>query len=69
MARPKKTWPACAALVDQVRDYRNWVAHGRRELPTNYVTPKQAYARLVDFLDALGITAEAEEDANRLEQG
>jgi hypothetical protein len=48
--------------VDQIRDYRNWVAHGRRELPTNKVTPEQAYTRLEEFLAALGITAEAEEE-------
>ena len=54
--------------VDQVRDYRNWVAHGRRDAPTNYVTPDQAYARLGEFLDALGITAEGEEETpNRAE--
>src|SRR5207245_11495258 len=28
--------------VDQVRDYRNWVAHGRREAPTNNVTAEMA---------------------------
>jgi hypothetical protein len=48
--------------VDQVRDYRNWVAHGRREAPTNNVTPEMAYNRLKEFLAALGITAESEEE-------
>jgi hypothetical protein len=43
--------------VDQIRDYRNWVAHGRREAPTNNVTPRLAYDRLNEFLAALGITA------------
>ncbi|HEV3261861.1 MAG TPA: hypothetical protein VG013_33735 [Gemmataceae bacterium] len=47
--------------VDQVRDYRNWVAHGRREAPTNNVTPRMAYDRLNAFLAELGIAAEAEE--------
>src|SRR5262249_26958432 len=46
--------------VDQVRDYRNWVAHGRRGSPTNSVTPKVAYDRLKDFLDELGIAVESE---------
>jgi hypothetical protein len=41
--------------VDQVRHYRNWVAHGRRDSPTNNVTPRMAYERLKDFLDVLGI--------------
>jgi hypothetical protein len=47
--------------VDQVRDYRNWVAHGRRDAPTNNVTPEMAYERLNEFLAVLGIAAESEE--------
>ena len=47
--------------VDQVRDYRNWVAHGRRDAPRNNVTPEMAYQRLNDFLSALGIATEPEE--------
>ncbi len=50
-----------ATPVDQVRDYRNWVAQGRRDAPTNNVTPQTAYDRLNEFLAALGISAEAEE--------
>jgi uncharacterized protein YutE (UPF0331/DUF86 family) len=48
--------------VDQVRDYRNWVAHGRRDVPTNNVTPELAYERLNEFLAVLGIAAESEEE-------
>ena len=48
--------------VDQVRDYRNWVAHGRRDAPTNNVPPEIAYERLTEFLSALGITTESEEE-------
>jgi hypothetical protein len=48
--------------VDQVRDYRNWVAHGRRDAPANNVTPKWAYDRLSNLLAALGIAAEPEEE-------
>jgi hypothetical protein len=47
--------------VDQVRDYRNWVAHGRRDIPTNNIAPKSAYERLKEFLDALGIAVESEQ--------
>lgn len=47
--------------IDQIRDYRNWVAHGQREAPTNNVTPKLAYDRLKDFLATLGISDESEE--------
>jgi hypothetical protein len=39
--------------VNQVRDYRNWVAHGRRGDPTNAVDPKTAYDRLTRFLNLL----------------
>lgn len=47
--------------IDQIRDYRNWVAHGRRrETPTNNVTPELAYARLGEFLEALGVTDDAD---------
>jgi hypothetical protein len=46
--------------VDQVRDYRNWVAHGRRDAPTNDVGPLIAYERLAAFLRALGIALESE---------
>lgn len=46
--------------VNQVRDYRNWVAHGKRERPTNNIAPKAAYERLKNFLDALGIAVESE---------
>ncbi len=48
-------------LIDQVRDYRNWVAHGRRDTPTNLVTPPMAYQRLNEFLAVLGIATQPEE--------
>jgi hypothetical protein len=49
--------------VDQVREYRNWVAHGMREraVPMSNVTPQFAYERLLEFLAVLGITAQPEE--------
>lgn len=39
--------------VDQVRRYRNWVAHGRRDQPQNDVRPDQAIQRLSRFLALL----------------
>jgi len=39
--------------VNQVRKYRNWVAHGRRGVPENNVDPRTAYIRLQQFLDEL----------------
>jgi len=36
--------------VNQVRRYRNWVAHGRRTAQPAAVTPKAAFERLTRFL-------------------
>jgi hypothetical protein len=49
--------------IDQIRDYRNWVAHGRRERAKdmNNVNPRNAYERLKAFLVGLGIAPESEE--------
>lgn len=49
--------------VDQVRNYRNWVAHGRRERASEIsnVTPQMAFDRLAEFLAVLGIAIEAEQ--------
>ena len=40
--------------VNQVRRYRNWVAHGRRTAQPAAVSPATAYDRLKRFLDHLG---------------
>jgi hypothetical protein len=53
--------PELVTAIDQVRQYRNWVAHGRRDAPTNYVTPRVAYERLTEFLSVLGIAPQAEQ--------
>lgn len=39
--------------VNQVRRYRNWVAHGRHGSRPDNVTPLDAHSRLLAFLDAL----------------
>lgn len=41
------------AQVNQVRKFRNWVAHGRRDTPENHVTPEGAFERLGRYLDLL----------------
>ena len=54
--------PDTKTLVDQVRHYRNWVAHGRRGLVGNNVDPEAAIMRLERFLrllDAESATAAA----------
>jgi hypothetical protein len=48
--------------VNQVRKYRNWVAHGKREnWRSEAVSPQDAYARLGRFLAVLGVTDEPPE--------
>lgn len=39
--------------INQVRQYRNWIAHGRKGKEPASVTPKTAYDRLRRFLDRL----------------
>ncbi len=39
--------------VNQVRKFRNWVAHGRRDEPENNVDPKAAKSRLDLYLQRL----------------
>ena len=43
--------PDLTEEVDQVREYRNWVAHGKRRAIKNAVTPEVAYDRLKRFLE------------------
>jgi hypothetical protein len=43
--------------VDQVRRYRNWVAHGRRGKPPDFVDPRKTYDRLGRFLDRMAEVA------------
>ncbi len=45
--------PDLIEQVNQVRKYRNWVAHGRRGEPQNAVDPRTAYYRLQQFLNRL----------------
>ena len=43
--------------VNQVRRYRNWVAHGRQGVQPDNVGPDVAYDRLRRFLERLAISA------------
>jgi hypothetical protein len=45
--------PDLKTQVDQVRKFRNWVAHGRRGEVENEVTPRQSRERLTRFLELL----------------
>lgn len=51
--------------VNQVRRYRNWVAHGRRGDPPAAVDPEAAYERLTRFLQLLKPPAAPETDDAR----
>jgi hypothetical protein len=42
--------PDLTEEIDQVREYRNWVAHGHRTKLKNAVTPEVAHDRLARFL-------------------
>jgi hypothetical protein len=59
--------PDARTLVDQVRHYRNWVAHGRRGTVKNNVDPASAIMRLKKFLDLLDTDAAAEAAAAFIE--
>ena len=54
-----------ADKVNQVRHYRNWIAHGKREPRGQGVinlNAKDAFDRLNEFLETLGIAVESERD-------
>jgi hypothetical protein len=53
----KLTHPDLVEEVNQVRRYRNWVAHGRREQPPITLDPQGAFDRLERFLAVLGLAA------------
>jgi hypothetical protein len=56
--------PELSDKVNQVRDYRNWIAHGKRttsrKRKVNALSPLETFKRLKEFLDQLGITVEPE---------
>jgi hypothetical protein len=62
LSKQDRVLPDLVDQVNQVRNYRNWVAHGRRERDDGMsnVTPRMAYERLTQFLAALGIATEPE---------
>jgi len=45
--------PDLVEKVNQVRQYRNWVAHGKRGKKPSAVTPRMAYERLSQFWNLL----------------
>jgi hypothetical protein len=51
--------PDLVEQVNQVRRYRNWVAHGRQGERGAAITPDSAFERLGLFLDAIGLTGGA----------
>ncbi len=59
--------PDTRTLVDQVRHYRNWVAHGLRGMVKNNVDPDSAIKRLKKFLDLLDTESAAQAAASLIE--
>lgn len=56
--------PELCDKVKQVRDYRNWVAHGKRmPKPESVInlTVSESYLRLKEFLDLLGVAVQSEQ--------
>jgi hypothetical protein len=61
LARFKGTPDADSNLIEhvnQVRKYRNYVAHGKRRVSPESVSPDMAYERLRRFLTMIGINIE-----------
>ncbi len=57
--------PQLSDKVKQVRDYRNWVAHGKREPREPHIVnldAKEAFERLKEFLETLSIAVEPERE-------
>ena len=57
--------PQLSDKVKQVRDYRNWVAHGKREPRDSSIvnlSAKEAFERLKEFLETLSIAVETERE-------
>jgi hypothetical protein len=57
--------PELSSKIKQVRDYRNWIAHGKREPRQPGIinlSAQEAFNRLKEFLDLLGIAVESEVD-------
>lgn len=57
--------PQLSDKVKQVRDYRNWIAHGKREPRDPSIVnldAKEAFERLKEFLETLSIAVEAERE-------
>jgi hypothetical protein len=53
------------AQIDQIRGFRNWVGHGRRDSAKNLTNPESAIARMRNYVEKLGalVTAPEEPDA------
>ena len=57
--------PQLSDKVKQVRDYRNWIAHGKREPRDPSIInldAKEAFERLKEFLETLSIAVEPERE-------
>jgi hypothetical protein len=63
--------PELSDKVKQVRDYRNWIAHGKREPRDPSIVnlgAKEAFERLKEFLETLSIAVEPEREEPESEE-
>ena len=63
--------PQLSDKVKQVRDYRNWIAHGKREPRDSTIVnldAKEAFERLEEFLETLSIAVENEREESELDE-
>jgi hypothetical protein len=64
LQKQKRISHSLADKVNQVRDYRNWVAHGKRpggrKRKIEQLSASETFSRLNEFLEALGIATESE---------
>jgi hypothetical protein len=65
LQRQGRITPQLSDKVKQVRDYRNWIAHGKREPRDSSIinlNAREAFDRLKEFLESLSIAVEAERE-------
>ena len=63
--------PELSDKLKQVRDYWNWIAHGKREPRDPSIInldPKEAFEQLIEFLETLSIAVESEQEEPETEE-
>jgi len=58
----KRISPELTDKVNQVRQYRNWIAHGKRGSSVANLGVREVFDRLAEYLEVLGFAVEHERD-------